>query len=124
MEATPAGQHESDNATRLEAERTYAGPTHVTRADIARYWAPRIINRRGVGSAVEARREPLLLDSALECDFCPTEAEYGGMVQLLLEDAAREPAQEFVLASRDWLANALDNGIEPAQVVQYVIEKY
>ena len=65
-----------------------------------------------------------LLDCSLEHDFYPTEAEYGGTVQLLLEDEGWEPAQEFVLASRDWLANALDHGIEPSEVVQYVIAKY
>lgn len=124
MESTPAQESESNTVNPHDGDRRKVELTPEMRADIARHRTYSAIIEEVWGPRVEPVTKSLLLDSSLEHDFYPTEAEYGGTVQLLLEDEGWEPAQEFVLASRDWLANALDHGIEPSEVVQYVIAKY
>ena len=124
MKSTPGEESESGSVDPLDGEQSDGELTAEMRADIARLRNYSATIEGVWGPRVRPATESALLDSSLEHDFYPTEAEYGGTVQLLLEDEGWGPAQEFVLTSRDWLANALDHGIEPSQVVEYVIAKY
>lgn len=118
-------QTNSGVAVQSESEQKAELMDSAMAKDIARHHSYVSAIEEAWGSEpIPRAAQPVPLESAIELGYEVTEADYAATVQMLLEEAGWEPAQEFVFESRGWLAHAIDGGIEPWEVSQFVQLRY